>query len=109
MAGGVDNVDVHAVIVNRRVLGENGDAPLALDVIGVHDPLGNVLVRGKGACLMQQLVDQRGLAMVNVGNDGDVADGTFGTGHWDNLGNGEGEIRRRAAYYQIGEPRSCLN
>ena len=45
-----------------------------LDVVRVHDPLGDLLVRGEGAGLAQQLVDQRGLAMVDVGDDGDVAD-----------------------------------
>ena len=46
-----------------------------LDVVRVHDALGDVLVRGEGAGLAQQLVDQRGLAVVDVGDDGDVAEG----------------------------------
>ena len=41
----------------------------------VHHALGDVLVRGEGAGLAQQLVDQRGLAVVDVGDDGDVAQG----------------------------------
>jgi hypothetical protein len=32
-----------------------------------------VLVRRKSAGLMKKLVDQRGFAVVNVGDDGDVA------------------------------------
>ncbi len=32
-----------------------------------------VLVGGEGARLLEQLVDQRGLAVVDVGDDGDVA------------------------------------
>ena len=64
-----------AAVVDRAVLGEDGDAALALDVVGVHHPLGDVLVRGEGAGLPQQLVDQRGLAVVDVGDDGDVAQG----------------------------------
>jgi hypothetical protein len=31
--------------------------------------------------LLQQLVDQRGLAMVNMGNDGDIAK-SLDIGHW---------------------------
>ena len=46
---------------------------LALDVVAVHHPLGDVLVLGERACLDQQLVDERGLAVVDVGDDGDVA------------------------------------
>ena len=38
-----------------------------------HDPLLKFFVRGKSAGLLQQFVDQRGLAVVNVGDDGDVA------------------------------------
>jgi hypothetical protein len=34
-----------------------------------------VLVRGESARLLQQLVDQRGLAVVDVGDDGDVSSG----------------------------------
>jgi hypothetical protein len=42
-------------------------------VVGVHDALHQVLVRGKGAGLTQQFIDQRGLAMVNVRDNRDVA------------------------------------
>jgi hypothetical protein len=35
----------------------------------------HVLVRGERARLLQQLVDQRGLAVVDVCNDRDVASG----------------------------------
>src|SRR5207244_3784331 len=49
------------------------NAALALDVVRVHHPLGDVLVRGKGARLLQQLVDQGGFAVVDVGDDGDIA------------------------------------
>jgi hypothetical protein len=68
--GGVDDVDVGAAITHRAVLGEDGDAALALEVIGVHDPFLHVLVRREGARLLQQLVDERGLAVVDVGDDG---------------------------------------
>ena len=58
---------------DRAVLGEDGDAALALEVVRVHDALDHVLVRGEGAGLAQELVDQRGFAVVDVGDDGDVA------------------------------------
>ena len=79
VAGGVDDVDVRAFVRDRAVLGEDGDAALALEVVRVHHALDQVLVRGERAGLAQQLVDQRGLAVVDVGDDGDVADGTTRT------------------------------
>jgi hypothetical protein len=42
-------------------------------VVAVHHALGDLLV-AEGAGLAQQLVDQGGLAVVDVGDDGDVAD-----------------------------------
>jgi hypothetical protein len=70
----VDHVDAHAAIIDGAVLGQDGDAALLLDGVGIHDPLADLLVRGEGAGLLEQAVDQRGLAVVDVGDDGDVAD-----------------------------------
>ena len=75
MSRRVDDVDVHVAIADGAVFGKNGDAAFAFQVIGIHDALGHAFVRGKGAGLAQQLVDQRGLAVVDVGDDGDIADG----------------------------------
>ena len=58
---------------DRGRLGENGDAALALEVVGIHHPLGDALVVAEGARLLQEPVDQRRLAVVDVGDDGDVA------------------------------------
>ena len=60
--------------LDGAVLGQDRDAALALEVVAVHHALGHFLVVAEGAALAQQLVDQRGLAMVDVGDDGDVAD-----------------------------------
>ena len=73
MARGVHDIDVVIVPVDRRVLGQNGDAALLLQRVGIHDPLFHFLMRGKGAGLLQQLVHQGGLAVVDVGDDGDIA------------------------------------
>ena len=43
----VDDVDSEVVPLDRRVLGENGDALFALEVAGVHDPVGQLLVGRK--------------------------------------------------------------
>ena len=73
VAGGVDDIDAHVLPHDRRRLGENGDAALAFEVVGVHHALGDALVLAEGARLLQQPVDERRLAVVDVGDDGDVA------------------------------------
>ena len=78
VAGRVDDVDLVVVVVERGVLGEDGDAALALQVVGVHDALGDRFVGAEGAGLAEHGVDQGGLAVVDVGDDGDVEDGLEG-------------------------------
>jgi hypothetical protein len=79
VAGRVDDVDlgdlpVPGAPLDARVLGEDGDAPLALEVVRVHDPLEDDLVGAESPGLSQHVVDQRRLAVVDVGHDGDVAE-----------------------------------
>ena len=77
---GVDDVDrhrhvgVHALVGDRRVLGEDRDALLALEVVRVHRALFHVLVRAEGAGLTQHGVDEGGLSVVDVRNDCDVTE-----------------------------------
>jgi hypothetical protein len=58
---------------DRGRLGEDRDAALALQVVRVHRAFGDALVLAERAGLLQQAVDQRGLAVVDVGDDRDVA------------------------------------
>src|SRR4029079_1667566 len=78
---------------DRAVLGQDRDAALALEVVRVHDALGDLLVGAEGAALAQQLGDQRRLAVVDVGDDGDVSDLA---GHAGRLSDTK-EVRRAAA------------
>ena len=55
------------------VLRQNRDAALALELVAVHGALGHALVGAERAALVQHRVDKRGLAVVDVGDDGDVA------------------------------------
>ena len=64
--------------MDGRVLGEDGDAALFFEVVGVHDALGDGLIGAEGAGLTQHGVDERGLAVIDVRDDGDVADGLGG-------------------------------
>ena len=74
MARRVHGVDARAVPFDRGAFGQNGDAALALLVVGIHGALGHVLVLAHRAGLLEELVHQGGLAMVDMGDDGDVAD-----------------------------------
>jgi hypothetical protein len=80
VAGGVDDVDGdglavgrRAVVGNRGVLREDGDALFALQVTGVHDTVLNLTMGSEGVGLLEHGVDQGGLAVVNVCDDRDVA------------------------------------
>ncbi len=75
VAGRVDDVDARAVVVDGRVLGEDRDPALALLRVGVHRALLHVLVGAERAGELEHRVHQRRLAVVDVGHDGDVADG----------------------------------
>ena len=73
VTGRVDDVDLDVAVLHGRVLGENRDALLALEVHRVHHPFGDVLIGAKGPGLPEHGVDQRGLAVVDVGDDRHVA------------------------------------
>ena len=74
VAGGVDDVELDPVVSNRRGLGEDGDPLLALEIVGIHDQLADLLVGGEDARLLQQGIHERGLAVVDVRDDRDVAE-----------------------------------
>ena len=73
MAGGIYYVDLHAVIGGGGVLRQNGDAALPFQVAGVHHTVLHHLVIPEGAALLEHFIDQRGLAVVNVGNNGYIS------------------------------------
>ncbi len=79
VAGGVDDVDLDVVIVDAGGLGEDGDAALAFEVVGVHDALGDFFVFSENPALTEHGVDQGGLSVVYVRNYCDVTNG--GVGH----------------------------
>jgi hypothetical protein len=69
----VDEIDLDAAPLHCRSLRQDGDSAFAFLVVVVHDALDHRLMGGKGSRLAQQFIDQRGLAMVNVRDDRDVA------------------------------------
>ena len=74
VAGGIDNVDLVVLVCEGRILGEDGDPLLPLQVVGVHDPFGDLLVVPEDTGLSQYCVDKRCLAVVNMGDNGDILD-----------------------------------
>src|SRR6266849_10938244 len=74
MSRRVDDVDLHVAVADGRVLGEDRDPFLTLEVARVEHALGYILVRAERAGLPEQRVDERRLAVVDVGDDRDVAD-----------------------------------
>jgi hypothetical protein len=80
VTGRVDDVELDAAVVDRRVLGEDRDALLALEIHRVHHPIGDVGALPEGARLPQQGVHEGRLAVVDVGHDGDVAEVVSGGG-----------------------------
>ena len=81
--GRVDDVEPDAGVVDRRLLGQDRDPLLALEVARIEDPVDERLVRPERAGLAEHRVDERGLAVVDVGDDGDVAQvGADGGDRW---------------------------
>ena len=86
MARGVDQIEVVGLSVLGLVVqpdspGLDGDAPFPLQLhivqqLGLHLPLGH------GVALFNQPVGQGGLAVVNVGNDGKIANVLFLYSQW---------------------------
>jgi hypothetical protein len=75
VAWSVHDVHVEILVFERGVLGADGDALLALEIHGIHQPLDLRLrlVGAEGARLLEQAIDERGLAVIDVRDDGDVA------------------------------------
>ncbi len=73
VAGGINDVDPGAFPFQRSGFGENGDTTFTFKVIGIHRPFGHGLIGAEGARLLEQFVNQCGLAVVNVGDNGDIS------------------------------------
>ena len=73
VARGINDVDLDTLVGAGAVLGQNGDTALTLDIAAVHDTLCHDLIVAESAALTQHGIHQRGLAVVNVSDNGDVA------------------------------------
>ncbi len=113
VAGGIDEVELVGVAVLGREghadgLGLDGDALLALQVHGVEH-LGGHIALGDSARHLQEAVGEGGFAVVDVGDDAEVADSgwihvgvrvaTWCGGRWSPGTGGEGGAPERAIGY----------
>jgi len=73
VTGSIHNVDFDLAVMDGGVFGQDGDAALPFEIKGVHDALHHLLVGAEDAALVQHGIDQGGLAVVDVGDDADVA------------------------------------
>jgi hypothetical protein len=73
MARRIDDVDPRAAPDHRGAFGEDRDAALALQIVRIHRPFGDALIVAERPALAEQRVDKGRLAMIDMGDDGDVS------------------------------------
>src|SRR5437667_11609631 len=74
MPWGVHDIDAITIPLKCRVFVANGDSLFTFEVHRIHDSLLDFLVCAESSRLPQQLIDKGGLAVIDVRNDGNVAD-----------------------------------
>ena len=73
VARGIDNVDLGVAVADGGVFSKDRDAALSLEVVRVHDAVDDLLIFAVHAALLEHFVDEGGLAVVDVGDDGYIA------------------------------------
>ena len=69
---GIDDIDLHAVVVDGRVLGQYRDAPLFFEVVRIHHARDKLLVQPECPRLPEHMINERRLAVIDVRDDSDV-------------------------------------
>ena len=82
VARGINDVDTGLAPLNCCRLCHNGNAAFAFQIVAVHGAFINALVVTIDARLAEHRIDEGGFAMVNVSDDGDIAQV-----HWRGLQN----------------------
>jgi hypothetical protein len=73
VAGRVEDVDLIVAIPHGRVLGHDRNASFAFKIHRIHYAIDDGLILAVCARLLKHRVDKRGLAMVDVSDNCDVA------------------------------------
>ena len=74
MPRSVDDVDLVALVIDTRGLGQDRDAALVLQGIGIHAASLDLLIVPEGTAGLEQGIDKGRLSVVDVGDDGNVSD-----------------------------------
>ena len=69
VSGCIHDIDLCTFIIDSSVFAQDGDTPLSLEIVGIHDSLLHCLIFTKDTALLQQAVHQGGLAVIDMGND----------------------------------------
>lgn len=75
MSGGIDDIDQGFFVPHGGVFGQDGNAALALDIIGVHDAIWDFFPFAEDPGLSEKSVHKGGFAVIDVSNDSNVANG----------------------------------
>ena len=73
VARGIDEINLHPPIVDGDVFGQDRDAALVFQIIGVENTLAHQLARTVLAALAKHAIDQGCFAVIDVSNDRQVA------------------------------------
>jgi len=82
VARGIDDINTVVLPLDGSILGKDGNAALTLEIVGIHNAIGVAATLVQRAGLFQQFIHQGGLAMIDVGDDGNIAQFFY---HSDNL------------------------
>src|SRR5204863_915091 len=74
MARRIDDVYPDVMPVDRGAFGQDRNAALAFQLVRIERPLGDLLVGAERAALLQQLIDQRRLAVIDMRDDRYIPD-----------------------------------
>ncbi len=70
----INDIDAVVLPTDGGVFREYGYAAFTLLIARVHHTFGHGRPWSQRAGLLQELIDQRGLAMIDMGDDGDIAE-----------------------------------
>ena len=73
VSGSINNIDFNTAIDNGRIFSQDGDSALTLLVVRIHDEFAHLLVLAEDMALLEQAIYQRRFTMVDVSNNGDIA------------------------------------
>ena len=77
----IHETDRLVLVVDGRILRRNRDAPLTLQIIGVENTIVHLLIGTEDIRLLQHAVEEGRLPVIDVGDDGNVAELGGAVGH----------------------------